>query len=543
MLRRIYRCVLRLHPPGFRRRFGDEILSIFDHTKGKLPAFQLLMDSVLSLIRQWVLRPGFWNVSVSAPAPQSALDGVPSFCTLNPFRPRAAAVVPGLILSMAVFSLTCVAIKYSWIRVLHVRIPEVQFEASRWIPPSATPSGFSGRIPGPVAENQAITPHIPNVPAQIPEAASRAASAPRTPLPVAARAQKDGALQPSASAQSKAHQSKAQEIGRSSTETDPQAAAAQSLTTTTPPALDELSSLDAAARHRVIDGAIAIVTKYYVDADVAQKMAIAIREHERNGDDNGATDGSTFAALLTRQMRDVSHDKYVAMIYSTVTTHEHSPAPTAEEVARYRKEMEKNNCTFEKITILPHNIGYLKFNSFPDASICGSTAAAAMARLNHVDAIIFDLRDNPGGYSNMVAVIAAYLFDRPTHLNDFYDRGENSREESWTLPPVPGNRLADKPAFVLTSSTTFSAAEGFSYDLKMLKRATLVGETTSGRGHMGAEHRIDDHFTIHVPGTRVINPISRTNWEGTGVEPDVKVKAASALRAAIDLAEAKLQRK
>lgn len=543
MLRRIYRCVLRLHPPGFRRRFGDEILSIFDHAKGELSAFQLLMDSALSLIRQWTLRPEFWNENVSAPAQQAALDGVPSFSTLNPFRPRAAAVVPGLILSMAVFSLTCVAIKYSWIRVLHVRIPEVQFEASRSMPPNASPKGFSGGTTGPMAENQDITPPVPDVPAQIPEAASRVASTPRTSPPVAAKAPKDGAPQSSPAAQSKAPQSKAREIARSSPETEPQAAAARSLTSAAPPALAELARLDTAARHRVIDGAIAIITKYYVDALVAEKMATAIRQHERNGDDNAATDGSTFADLLTRQMRDVSHYKHVAMIYSTVTTREHSPAPTAEEVARYRKEMEHNNCTFETVTILPHNIGYLKFNSFPDVSICGPTAAAVMAKLNHADAIIFDLRDNPGGYSNMVALIATYLFDRPTHLNDFYNRGENSTEESWTLAPIPGNRLADKPAFVLTSSTTFSAAEGFSYDLKMLKHATLVGETTSGRGHMGAEHRIDDHFTIRVPGIRIINPISRTNWEGIGVEPDVKVKAAGALRAAIDLAEGNRQKK
>src|ERR1700741_3571050 len=103
---------------------------------------------------------------------------------------------------------------------------------------------------------------------------------------------------------------------------------------------------------------------------------------------------------------------------------------------------------------------------------------------------------------------------------------------SGTLPPVPGNRLADKPAFVLTSHMTFSAAEAFSYDLKMLKRATLVGETTSGRGHMAMGRRIDDHFMIRVPDIKVVNPISKTNWEGTGVEPDVKVKAADALATA-----------
>jgi len=239
----------------------------------------------------------------------------------------------------------------------------------------------------------------------------------------------------------------------------------------------------------------------------------------------------------------VSHDRYVMMVYSTVTEPENPPAPSLEDVSRYRKEMEEKNCTFEKVKILPHNIGYLKLNEFPDASICGTTVAAAMASLNHADAIIFDLRDNPGGYANMVALIATYLFDHPTHLNDFYNRSEHSTEQSWTHPPVPGNRLVDKPAFVLTSLSTFSAAEGFSYDLKMLKRATLVGETTSGRGHVGMGHRIDDHFTIRVPGISVVNPISKTNWEGTGVEPDVRVKAADALKTAEKLAERRLQKK
>ena len=540
MLRRIYRCVLRLHPPAFRRRFDDEILSIFDQATGRFSGFRLLMDNILSLIRQWTLRPEFWYESVPVRAQQPALDGVPSFFLLTPFRPRARAIVPGLILSIAIFSLTCVAIKYSWIHVLHIRIPEVQFQAPQWIPPNASHSAFPDRTAESVPQNQAATSSVQNVHAQTPEAASRATSNTSTPSAVATKAPRNGVVQPLRFSQPKAQQSKGYDISATSTELEQ---TAETLTTTAPTTLAEGATLDAAARHRVIDGASAIVTKYYVDADVAQKMALVIREHERNGDDNEATDGPTFADLLTSQMRDVSHDKYVAVIYSAVKTSENTSAPTAEEVARYRKEMQQNNCTFEKVTILPHNIGYLKFNSFPDASICGPTAAAAMAKLNHADAIIFDLRDNPGGYANMVALIATYLFDRSTHLNDFYDRSQSSTEESWTLPPVPGNTLADKPAFVLTSSTTFSAAEGFSYDLKMLKRATLVGERTSGRGHMGAPHRIDDHFTIRVPGMKVINPISKTNWEGTGVVPNVNAKAADSLKAAIKLAEGNLQKK
>jgi hypothetical protein len=335
------------------------------------------------------------------------------------------------------------------------------------------------------------------------------------------------------------------DMGTAADQSQAQQLISQKAASTTFRAASEVGELDGPARDRAIRGAVADLNKYYADPVVAQKMADALLVHEKNGDDDAATEGAAFANLLTQQMRDVSHDRYVIMVYSAVPTPENPPmqsqAPSQEEVALYRKEMERTNCSIEKLEILPDNIGYLKFNQFPGASICGARVAAAMASLNHADAIIFDLRDNPGGYANMVALIATYLFDRPTHLNDFYDRGANSTEQSWTLPPVPGNRLADKPVFVLTSHSTFSAAEGFSYDLKMLKRATLVGETTSGRGHMGMGHRIDDHFTIRVPGVKVVNPISNTNWEGTGVEPDVKVKAPEALKVAQKLAEKKLR--
>jgi hypothetical protein len=298
--------------------------------------------------------------------------------------------------------------------------------------------------------------------------------------------------------------------------------------------------LDAAARHRVVDGAVANIERYYDYPDVGLQVADALLAHEKNGDNDAVTDGASFADLLTAQMLDVSHDKQLKMRYYPDGTPNSPPAPHApspEAQARYREALKQNNCFFEKVKILPHDIGYLKLDSFPDPSFCRATAAATMASLNSADAIVFDLRENRGGYPEMVALIAGYLFDRSTHLNDMYDRAENSTRESWTPPPVPGNRLADKPAFVLTSSTTFSGAEEFSYDLKMLKRATIVGEPTSGRGHIPIGRRIDDHFEIRVPDRRPINPVSKTDWDGPGVQPDVKVKAEDALKTAEKLAQ------
>ncbi len=298
--------------------------------------------------------------------------------------------------------------------------------------------------------------------------------------------------------------------------------------------------LDAAERQRVIDATIANLKQHYVYPDIAQKMAEGLLAAQEAGDYDAITDGATFAALLTKRLRDVSHDLHLEVVYFQNPPPDRPAAPSPDSVAQYRAAMQQQNCTFEKVAILPNNIGYLKLNSFPDPSLCQSTAKTAMASLNGAGAIIFDLRDNRGGYPGMVMLLAAYLFDHPEY---FYNPREDTTERSWTRSPVFGNKLADKPAFVLTSARTFSGAEHFSYNLKMLKRATLVGETTGGATDVGNFHRIDDHFGIGIREARAIDPYSEPDWAVTGVEPDVEVKAADALETAVKLAESNLRRK
>jgi C-terminal processing protease CtpA/Prc len=142
----------------------------------------------------------------------------------------------------------------------------------------------------------------------------------------------------------------------------------------------------------------------------------------------------------------------------------------------------------------------------------------------------------------MVAYICSYLFAERTHLNDLYNRKEDKTTECWTRD-VPGPRLTKQPVFVLTSKRTFAGAEEFTYNLKNLKRATIIGETTGGGAHPVSGHRIDDHFSIGVPFARAINPISKTNWEGTGVEPDIKVPANEALEVAKKMAAEQIKKR
>ena len=288
--------------------------------------------------------------------------------------------------------------------------------------------------------------------------------------------------------------------------------------------------MDSAARHEIIISTGEKLKQYYFDHELAEEMATSLLAHEKNGDDDLVTDPQSFAYLLTAQLREVSDDRHLAVIYSSAPVPDLSDRQQTELPPSYMEEMCRTNCGIEKAEILRGNIGYLKLNSFPDTSVCKETAQRAIMRLNDVDSLIIDLRDNRGGFPNMVSFIAAYLFDHPEY---FYNPRENLTEHSWTQSPVAGSHLADKPVYLLTSARTISGAEQFSYNLKMLRRATIVGETTAGRAHAGTFHRLNEHFGVAIRHFKALNPYSNYGWEGTGVEPDIRVPSADALAEAL----------
>ena len=300
--------------------------------------------------------------------------------------------------------------------------------------------------------------------------------------------------------------------------------------------------VDAATRQRVIDGAIADLDSFYVFPEVAKRIADSLHARLARGAYNEYPNAMSFAFRLNDDVRAIGHDKHMRVDYSArpLPVQQASATPPPDVVARRQRQMDEMNCGFVKVEQLEGNIGYLKFNAFADPELCAATASAAMNFLAATRALIIDLRDNGGGSPAMVSYVASYLFSQRTHLNDLWTRRTNKTEEFWTRDSIPGRRFGgEKPVFVLTSSRTFSGGEEFTYDLKSIKRATIVGETTGGGAHPVSGHRIDEHFIIGVPFARAINPTTHTNWEGTGVEPDVKVPAADALTTAEKLAREK----
>jgi C-terminal processing protease CtpA/Prc len=271
-------------------------------------------------------------------------------------------------------------------------------------------------------------------------------------------------------------------------------------------------------------------------------MERAVRERADRGEYDQLTSAKQFAAKLTADLQEVSHDKHLRVRYSSRPIPERAGGPrepSAEEREQFRREMSRINYGFQKVERLPGNIGYVEFRGFFDPEGGAETVASVFNFLANTDAIIFDLRRNGGGDPKMVALICSYLFGaEPVHLNDLHWRdGKSERvEEFWTHKDVAGKRYAGKDVYVLTSGRTFSGAEEFSYNLKNLKRATLVGETTGGGANPGGGNRLSAHFGAFIPSGRAVSPVTKTNWEGTGVEPDVKVAADQALKTAQVLA-------
>jgi hypothetical protein len=302
------------------------------------------------------------------------------------------------------------------------------------------------------------------------------------------------------------------------------------------------------ARHALIELVATNLRERYVDRSLGRQLAEALLAFEKNGQYEKVATGPELAERLTSDIYKTSRAIGIApgAFVADVVYSEHTlpsgppPAMTSGMREHDHAMMTEQSCLFRTIETLPRNIGYLKLNGFADVSACGETTSRVMASVNKADTLIVDLQDNRGGFGESALQVAGYLFDRPAYL---YDPRPNSPVPSHTASPISGNRLADKPVYILTSSRTQSAAEYFVYNLKMLKRVTIVGERTAGHQHSGAFRRIDDHFGMGIQETAPPdNPYPVKGWEFIGVEPDVAVPGADALVVASALAESRARR-
>lgn len=294
-------------------------------------------------------------------------------------------------------------------------------------------------------------------------------------------------------------------------------------------------TIDAAMRARVIEGVLQRLDEGYVFPAKAQEMIRSVRQRSRRGAYDRVTSARGFADSLTADLQAVSHDKHLRVVYRSGDVPDESPdgEPTPEQRREREAFGRQVNYGLERVERLSGNVGYLEIRSFGfTAAQVDSALAAAMNFLARTDALIIDVRRNGGGDPDMVAAVCSYLMAPNTLINRFYWRPMDRWDEFRTRPVSGTPYGTSRPVYVLTSDHTFSGAEEFAYDIQTQRRGKIVGDTTGGGAHPGGLRRVTEHFGVWVPAGRAVNPVTETNWEGTGVRPDVPVPAQDALRTA-----------
>lgn len=293
-----------------------------------------------------------------------------------------------------------------------------------------------------------------------------------------------------------------------------------------------------------IDGVAQAIQDQYFDTDRGRKIAADLRAAAARGEFDAPTDQVALATALTKKLKPLDGHLRVRWSPGAVAATGAGPMPGRRLSPQPGGTASSgDDGGVRDAQVLSGNIGYLSLGQFAHFEFADRDQPArraidaALQRLSGARAVVIDLRGNRGGSPHMVGyLVSAFTPPGADIYNTFHSRAGTRSEAPQERYPNP--RL-DVPLYVLIDAGTGSAAESFAYTLKNAKRATVVGETSGGAANPGAEVAAGSGFFAFVPTGSPVSPITGTNWEGTGVVPDVRAPSQSALDIAVELANAR----
>ena len=300
--------------------------------------------------------------------------------------------------------------------------------------------------------------------------------------------------------------------------------------------------IDTKTKLCIIEEISKLLNERYIFPDVAKSIEKKLHEEHDNGTFEHILSVSHFTKEIDKILQVISKDEHLHLVDNPELLERiiFERDANIEEEERLTQEMINRkrsiNFGFKKVEVLDGNVGYLNMIGFDSPSYSYETAISVMNFLANSDAIIFDFRDNEGGDPEMVLLFASCFFEKRILWNMIDRPYRGSIEQYWTLTQEPGGKLVGKDVYILTSNRTFSAGEEFVYGMKYQKKGIIIGEQTRGGAHLCDPFSIKDKLVLIIPTGRSINPITKSNWERVGVEPDIVTSADQAFNVAYEMA-------
>lgn len=278
------------------------------------------------------------------------------------------------------------------------------------------------------------------------------------------------------------------------------------------------------------------IEAHYVLEERAGAIARELREAAQDASSASAcADPDAFARDVTKALRETSGDHHFYM-------ERIKDEPQSDWISEWRASGASRGQGVGRVEILPGNIGYIQIRSFFELEPAFRNYRAAFDMVATTHALILDLRGNGGGAPETAWPLQWTFLEKgapsPMAMQSRND-GVEPREEPSVLWARYG---ADRPLAILIDKRTFSAPEAVAFTLKTTGRATIIGEPSGGGAHLlDGGFDLNEGFRLHTPTVRPISTLNGSNWEATGVSPDIQVSSEAALDEAVRLLTTKLK--